>query len=212
MAVSFSLTLVALICLLWAEAQRSQLGKWFAKPLASTGFLITAYLAGAFHSTYGKYIFAALVLSWLGDILLIPRSQRSFLFGLISFLLGHLAFGVAFAQLGLHSVWLISTAVVVTGIAAVVVWWLRSHVSSEMWIPVISYIVVISSMVILALGSYGVHRIFWIPLGAVLFYLSDLAVARNRFVAPSFYNRLWGLPFYYVAQLILAWSCSLVSI
>jgi hypothetical protein len=41
---------------------------------------------------------------------------------------------------------------------------------------------------------------------AVLFYLSDLSVARDTFVAPGFVNRAWGLPLYYGAQLIFACS------
>jgi len=40
--------------------------------------------------------------------------------------------------------------------------------------------------------------------GAVLFWLSDLAVARDRFVRPGFVNPLVGLPLYYAAQLLLA--------
>lgn len=40
--------------------------------------------------------------------------------------------------------------------------------------------------------------------GAFLFFLSDLSVARERFVAPGFANKLWGLPFYYGGQLLLA--------
>jgi hypothetical protein len=44
---------------------------------------------------------------------------------------------------------------------------------------------------------------------AVAFYLSDLAVARDRFVAPGFRNRLWGLPLYYGAQLLFVWTVSL---
>jgi uncharacterized membrane protein YhhN len=40
--------------------------------------------------------------------------------------------------------------------------------------------------------------------GAALFYLSDLAVARQRFVAPGFENKLIGLPLYYAGQLLLA--------
>ena len=43
------------------------------------------------------------------------------------------------------------------------------------------------------------------------FYLSDLAVARDRFVSPGFANALWGLPLYYVAQLLFAYSASLES-
>jgi uncharacterized membrane protein YhhN len=40
--------------------------------------------------------------------------------------------------------------------------------------------------------------------GALLFYLSDLAVARHRFVHPAFVNRAIGLPLYYVGQLLIA--------
>jgi hypothetical protein len=41
---------------------------------------------------------------------------------------------------------------------------------------------------------------------AVAFYLSDVSVARDRFVAPGFDNRIWGLPLYYGAQLLFALS------
>jgi hypothetical protein len=38
--------------------------------------------------------------------------------------------------------------------------------------------------------------------------IADLAVARDRFVAPSFASKLCGLPAYYAGQLLLAWSIS----
>jgi hypothetical protein len=40
--------------------------------------------------------------------------------------------------------------------------------------------------------------------GAILFYVSDLAVARHRFIQRSFINRALGLPIYYLGQLLLA--------
>jgi hypothetical protein len=40
--------------------------------------------------------------------------------------------------------------------------------------------------------------------GAFSFYLSDIFVARQRFVTPSFFNRLAGLPLYYLGQFLLA--------
>jgi uncharacterized membrane protein YhhN len=42
--------------------------------------------------------------------------------------------------------------------------------------------------------------------GALLFAASDLAVARDRFVRPALRNKLWGLPAYFAAQLLLAAS------
>ena len=43
-------------------------------------------------------------------------------------------------------------------------------------------------------------------IGALLFFASDLAVARDKFVAPGVINKLWGLPAYYGGQLLLAWA------
>ena len=61
-------------------------------------------------------------------------------------------------------------------------------------------------MVALAVGTVAAHGHPTILVGAVMFYLSDLSVARERFVRSGFVNRIWGLPAYYVAQLILAWT------
>jgi hypothetical protein len=64
----------------------------------------------------------------------------------------------------------------------------------------------ISAMVSLAVGSHF-HSPAPIALGgAIAFYLSDLSVARDRFVAPGFVNRLWGIPLYYFAQLLFAYA------
>jgi hypothetical protein len=43
-------------------------------------------------------------------------------------------------------------------------------------------------------------------LGASLFFVSDLSVARDRFVAREFANKLYGLPAYYAGQLLIAWT------
>ena len=45
-----------------------------------------------------------------------------------------------------------------------------------------------------------------LAIGAVLFFISDLAVARGRFVADTFTNKAWGLPTYFGGQLLIAWS------
>lgn len=44
--------------------------------------------------------------------------------------------------------------------------------------------------------------------GALCFCLSDVAVARDRLLGPSPADRRWGLPLYYVAQLLLAWAAA----
>ena len=73
---------IAVAALLWAELKLSRLGVWVAKPVASTLFVITALLAGALASSYGQLILLGLLLSWLGDVLLIPKRRLFFIAGL----------------------------------------------------------------------------------------------------------------------------------
>ena len=97
------LTTVMVVALLVAEYFASQLGKWIFKPTASLGFLGTAWIAGAWQTGYGRWVLLALALCWLGDILLIPeRNNIAFRAGILSFLLGHCAFAVAFVVRGVN--------------------------------------------------------------------------------------------------------------
>ncbi len=72
--------------------------------------------------------------------------------------------------------------------------------------PVWFYVIAISTMMAMAAGAFVIDGNWLIPLGALLFLLSDLAVARDRFIAPGFINRAWGLPVYFCAQMVLAAS------
>jgi uncharacterized membrane protein YhhN len=82
--------------------------------------------------------------------------------------------------------------------------WLRPHLGPGDRLPVLLYLGVIASMLACAIGGVGAGAPWAAGAGAVLFALSDLAVAQDRFVAPSFASTLWGLPTYYAAQLLLA--------
>jgi uncharacterized membrane protein YhhN len=199
------LTAIALAVLLWGEQRQSPAVKWIAKPLASAGFLGVALAAGALDGTYGRLVLGALALCWLGDVLLIPKgSDPAFKGGLVSFLLGHVVLLAAFAWRGLDATGA-ALAAVVCGVAVVgVLRWLRPHVPDSFRIPVHAYVAVISLMVVFAAGATAAGAGVALLLGALLFYVSDLAVARERFVARSFLNRAWGLPLYYAATLVLA--------
>ena len=192
---------------LWGEARESPRIKLLFKPLASTGFILAALLSGALRSDYGVAILVGLSLSFLGDVLLISMDLRAFRGGLVSFLLGHVAYAVAFAGLGPAWGWCLGAGVPLLVVAAVVMRWLGPHLG-KMFLPVVAYMVVITIMVILATGTVG-HPVGGAVrvAGAVAFFLSDLSVARDRFVAKAFINRAWGLPMYYGGQLLLAYSC-----
>jgi uncharacterized membrane protein YhhN len=203
-AAACTLTLVALAALLAAEKTGSRTGQWIAKPIASAGFLWAALAAGALDSAYGRAVLAALVLSFAGDVLLIPDSRKSFLLGLVSFLLGHVAFACAFAARGLDPAWLAGALLPVGFAVVLALRWLGPHVEAPMRAPVRAYVAVISAMVLAAAGTVGAAGRPSILMGALAFYVSDLAVARQRFVVKTFWNKSWGLPLYYGAQLILA--------
>lgn len=197
------LTAAAVAVLLAAELRGARTVRWAAKPLASTGFLGAALAAGALHSGYGRAVLVALVLCWLGDVLLLGRARPAFLAGLGVFLLGHLAFAAAFARRGLDPTWTVGAALLAVPPAVAALRWLRPHVPDALRAPVHAYVAVISAMLALAVGAApGAGAA--LALGALLFYVSDLAVARDRFVAPGPANKLWGLPLYYASTLVLA--------
>ena len=203
------LTLLGLIGFLIGEWRDDRRIVAVCKPLASAGFLGAALAAGALGSAYGRAVLAALVLSWIGDVLLIPRHSGAFLAGLAAFLLGHVAFAAAFLLRNPSRTWTAAALAILILPALIVDRWLRPHLPPRMRLPVRAYIAAITLMLSLAAGTLGsgVHPI--LVAGALAFYLSDLSVARDRFIRESFVNRLWGLPLYYAAQLALAWSVAL---
>lgn len=177
-----------------------------AKMTASSAFVALALMLGAWHSRYGRLILAGLVLSWCGDLFLAGSTENLFLFGLGSFLLAHVAYTSAFVSMGINFNWALGALVPVAVLSVGAAIWLTPFVSVEMTIPVRVYTAVISLMVVAAWGARGSGGPWLISVGAVLFYLSDLSVAAGQFVPTDFPNYLWGLPFYFSAQVLLALS------
>ncbi|MCM2316153.1 MAG: lysoplasmalogenase [Thermoanaerobaculia bacterium] len=197
-------TAIAVSFLLWGEESERHGVVRFAKPLASAAFVTAAAAAPGAVSVYGALMLGGFVLSFAGDVLLISRERAAFMAGLGAFLMAHLSFAVAFALRGIESVPFLA-ALAVLFVAATLVWRnLAPRLSRTMFLPVAAYIAAIVLMCAAAAGTLR-HGLL-VPLGAIAFVLSDLSVARDRFVAPGFVNRAWGLPLYYAAQLLLAAS------
>ncbi|GMW00091.1 MAG: hypothetical protein AMXMBFR84_12290 [Candidatus Hydrogenedentota bacterium] len=181
------------------------------KMLASTSFLAAAWFAGARHSRYGLAIFAGLFFSWWGDYFLIGSGDGRFLAGLVSFFLAHVVYCIAYGLRGAN--WKRSIipmgALLIPG--GFVLRWLWPGIPADMRIPVIAYMIVISLMVALAIGTTGKSGSALIILGAILFYFSDIFVARARFVESGPINSLIGLPLYFGGQVLLALSIAYVK-
>jgi len=165
------------------------------KVAASAGFIALA-LALRPDTPFERWILAGLCLSAAGDVLLLSAARRGFLAGLVAFLLAHLAYAAAFWPAASPSPW---TAAAIAAATALALRWLWPRLGS-MRLPVAAYCAVIGLMLWLALGVGRPE----IRLGGLLFWLSDLAVARHRFVRAEPLNRLVGLPLYYAGQYLIA--------
>jgi uncharacterized membrane protein YhhN len=197
--------------LLLAEQQRASVARAACKLGASAAFVAFALSLGGTGSTYGMLVLVALLLSWVGDALLLSSAQRVFMGGLAAFLLAHVAYTVAFWTTGPPA---LAVLVALAGFGAagvVTLRWLWPHLSGGDRPPVVAYILVIVVMCASATGSSSAVGSLVPAVGAACFMASDVAVARDRFVAPSVGNRLWGLPLYYSAQLLLAWTVTLAT-
>lgn len=206
---SILLTLACLVfvgALLLAERAKRPVAAGIAKTAASTCFIALAWALGALSTTYGAIVLVALVLSALGDVALAFGRPAAFMTGLGLFLLAHVAFAVAFAQVPWHSGVLATAAAGMAVVGVLSLRWLWPHLGAAFRWPVLLYIVAIMVMCALAI-AFGAATGRWLPAaGALLFAASDLAVARQAFVTKTFFNKAWGLPTYYVAQLLMAWS------
>ncbi len=194
------------LSLLLFETQKQKTGVWITKPLASTGFVLYAYFLNASHSTAGKILLLALIFCWLGDVLLIPDSKKIFKTGVFAFLLGHFAFIALFIFLGFEKIYFATALAVFLGVGIFIYRWLIPKVQAStpsLVFPVKFYLGVVSLMVCFAASTAGLFSKPTLFAGALLFYLSDLSVALDRFVNPAGYHKLWGLPLYYSAQFIL---------
>jgi uncharacterized membrane protein YhhN len=161
---------------------------------------------GASGSGYGRLILGALLLSWLGDALLLSDRAAAFLAGLAAFLLAHVLFAAAFIAGGTSLEAAALAGAVSALVGAFVLRWLWPHVPPDFRLPVLAYVLTILAMCVAAAAHASHAGRWWVLAGALLFAASDIAVARERFVKPARVNQLWGLPTYFIAQLVLAWS------
>lgn len=198
--------LLAVCGLVFAERKNLSAVRWLAKLAASTAFVLAALSLGAATSTYGQLVLLALVLSLIGDAFLLSDRSAAFLSGLGAFLLAHVAFSVAFATGALSTTAFLVSLVGAATVSVITLRWLWGRLDAAFKVAVAAYVGTIFAMCTLAIAHSAASRSWLAAVGAVAFAASDISVARDRFVVSEFLNRAWGLPVYYSAQLLLAWS------
>ncbi|WP_305815963.1 lysoplasmalogenase [Photobacterium leiognathi] len=172
---------------------------YVSKPLTVILMVIACLWSGV-PSFYYRAIIVGLCLSVLGDIYLMLPQDR-FIAGLISFFLAHVVYSVAFvSQWQGHVGWWLLALCIAVG---VVVFLLLLPYLGKLQIPVALY------MGVIILMAYTAGQ-FWLlshsqaallaMVGAVLFVLSDLTLAINRFKQEFTASTAIIMSTYFIAQ------------
>jgi len=195
---------------IYYDCKENRRGLVPVKAALSALFVITALLTSHPIPSYAHFLLAGLLFCLAGDIFLALPQERMFRLGLVSFLVGHVWYSIAFFTNARLSHWTIWGTLAVLTASAWVYRWLRPRLG-RMNGPVLGYILIITVMVSGAWSVWGDTRLAWagrfmILTGALCFYVSDIFVARDRFIQNEALNRVIGLPLYYVGQFFLAFS------
>lgn len=201
--------------LIWAELRHRQQLVYLFKPASTVIVIAVAALAlreSAQNPTYTAGVLVGLVLSLGGDVaLMFQENCKAFLAGLVLFLLAHIAYTVVFTVLGRFSAWDVVSAALLLA-AGVGFYRLIGPGLGAMRGPVLVYMLVISLMVNRAVSTpaspvFGTAQAAMVASGAVLFYISDVILAANKFWKPWQYHRV-SLAFYYAGQFLIALAAS----
>ncbi|MFI5132837.1 MAG: lysoplasmalogenase [Chitinophagales bacterium] len=166
----------------------NEIMRFTTKPLlviVLAGYFLT--LTKIWQNNLKRWILAALLFSWVGDVLLLfePRASIFFLLGLSAFLLAHIFYITLFHNIRLKenvkSNWLLLLVVVVYYAILITI---LSPYLGNMKLPVRIYGIFISFMFMLAMHMLFIKNKIagrWMMLGALLFVASDSLLAINKF-------------------------------
>ena len=213
--VPFLILTVALLIRAKLKGDARRVYLW--KPLSTLLVIAVCALSLARPDTNALYTVALLVgllFSLGGDVALMFSSEKAFLLGVASFLLAHVVYGLTFAfglMGGLVSQQLLP-AVILLIVGAGFYAYLYPHLG-KMKAPVGLYALVISLMVLTGVGplasaAFSSAQAWLVAVGAILFYVSDMILAVDRFARPFKLSSLFNLSTYYLGQLLIALSAA----
>ncbi len=148
-------------------------------------------------------VILGLIFGLSGDILL-EYSQSTFLFGLISFLIGHIFYIIAFLSDCRSPGWGYAIFIYLYGVA--LYGFLETGSLGDMALPVMLYVLVITTMVWRAAARYNAPGVNQESakagmIGALLFLASDSLLALTLFIFPIAYAGVVVIITYWLAQL-----------
>jgi uncharacterized membrane protein YhhN len=179
----------------WSVVTNRRSVEAVAKPAVMVALLGLA-VAGDIDPAATPWVIAALALGLAGDIALLPQIDR-FVIGLAAFLLGHLAYSVAFATMWSPSGWIAVGAIGVLALVVIVGRPIeRALRGRSLRLPVLAYIAVTAAVVIT--GAATGRPL--IVAGTLAFAASDGLLGAGRFLDPPTDRRVWVHVLYQLGQ------------
>jgi uncharacterized membrane protein YhhN len=194
-----------------AVVRRAKPLEYLCKPATMVALVVAALALDPTDGAQRGWFVAAFVLSMAGDVfLMLPERPLgpvdTFVAGLASFLLGHVAFIAGLWTRGVDGPRLAAGFVLVVALMLTlgrrIVRGVRAGPDQSLVVPVAAYMVVISAMVASAIGT-GVALAV---VGSLLFYCSDALIAWNRFIEARRLGPLAIIVTYHAAQVGLLLS------
>lgn len=210
-ASSFWISLVTAVAVLnWVSADRGwRKIIYVTKPSVMLLLLLLLFRTGEVPGRL-TWFFAGAALGLAGDIFLMLPGKRTFFYGLLAFLAGHIAYTIALQPNPFINPLISLLVACGLGIAASLLarrFSLRMQRSglSRLRLPVLVYILVIvimawSAWLTLLDPHWPLPASLLVSAGALLFLLSDGLLARDRFIRPQPHARLQVIVTYHLAQ------------
>lgn len=175
-----------------------------AKPLLMITLLLYFISATKGYPPWRYYVMAALVFSWGGDVFLI--SSEWFTAGLVSFLIAHIFYIIAYQKTGAASGKLKPLDIIKFIVYGAVLIWVIYPGLGDLLIPVLIYALVLLGMGVWAhkrRGATSSASFQLVAIGAILFALSDGLIAINKFAFEIPFERVLVMSIYMTAQYLI---------
>jgi len=184
----------------------------FIKPLICLSLAFYLFKESNMKVGFNRLVFAGLIFSLFGDVLLLYSGSDVFLFlyGLVSFLIAHILYSSAFFRdfknKPQESKYFGHLILFLMGVFSMSYYSIIRDYLNDFRVPVLAYIFVISIMAILA--GYRYRRVNLLSFrlicfGAIFFVISDAALAYMKFVEPYTFAGILIMSTYMIAQFLI---------
>ncbi len=184
--------------------KKLRVGSFVTKALL-TPILLMIYLAGNKEPEFP--VILALFFCFLGDVLL--EYPRFFIPGLLTFLVGHVFYGISFLSdigVGYPLPWWLFLFAILYVTYGIIFCTKLSISDKKKKLAVSVYcgiILLVSFLSLLRAGSVTEYSFWMVLVGTLLFITSDSILAYNRFQKRTHYGTIWVMATYGAAQLII---------